>query len=66
MSDERTDLEKHGAWLAEVEATREHAMARVRKEVVKAKVAGTPITQIAKEAGLSRPTIYAILDSESS
>lgn len=39
-------------------------MEQVKKEVREAHAKGLPITTIAKQAGVSRPTVYAILNDE--
>jgi transposase len=55
-------LTSAGLWLERAEQERELAMSEVRRCVVNAKEAGYSITAIAKMAGVTRQTVYDILE----
>lgn len=54
-------LTSAGQALQQAIKQRELAMATVKREILAAHNKGLPITVIARQAGVSRPTVYAIL-----
>jgi DNA invertase Pin-like site-specific DNA recombinase len=61
-----SSLTTAGRKLQQAQQQRDMAMETVRKEVVSAYEKGHTITDIAKQSGVSRPTVYAILNEERS
>lgn len=54
-------LRAKGSALNDAQAARDAAMAALAAEVRKADTAGVPREVIAREAGISKPTVYRIL-----
>lgn len=54
-------LRAKGAALVEAQAARDAAMAALAVEVRKADAKGVPREVIAREAGISKPTVYRIV-----
>lgn len=61
MSETLDELQAAGVQLAAADAARAVAIERITAAVRRAHAEGVPITEIMREAGISRPTIYRML-----
>jgi AcrR family transcriptional regulator len=57
------DVRAAAAELQKVEAERQAARKRLRATILAAHSEGVPVARIAREAGISRPTVYEYLRS---
>ena len=58
------DLAAAGDLLKQAEDLRKKAMQDVRKGIVENKIAGISVAEIARRAGVTRQTVYTILEEE--